>query len=191
MRTRTPLSLLAVACLLSLPETALAATQSQAFWSPYLVGAGIGLVSILAFLLSGQGLGASSAYMRTGGLIEQSLRGEDVVDTEFYRNHPPMVTWQWMLIAGAVLGALLASLLSGTFSWQWTPDMWRQAFSPNFLLRWLVALNGGFLVSLGARIAGGCTSGHGITGSLQLVSSSWLALICFFLGGVAVAFMLY
>lgn len=187
---RLPLVLFLL-CLLALPHPALAATQAESFWSPYLVGAGIGLVSILAFLLSGKGLGASSAYMRTGGLIEKSVRGEEVVDTEFYRDHPPMITWQWMLIAGAVLGALLASLLSGTFAWQWTPEMWREAFSANFLLRWLIALNGGFLVSLGARIAGGCTSGHGITGSLQLVSSSWLALICFFVGGVAVAFMLY
>jgi len=172
------------------PAPAYAAAQGG-MWSPYLVGAGIGLVSILAFLLSGSGIGASSAYMRTGGMIEKSVRGEEVLDTEFYRDNPPQVTWQWMLIAGVILGALAAALLSGSFAWQWTPEMWAAKFGPNFLLRWLVALNGGFLISFGARLAGGCTSGHGITGTLQLVISSWTALVCFFIGGAAVAFMLY
>lgn len=178
-------------CLMVLPAPAMAATSSETFWNPYLVGVSIGLVSILAFALSGRGIGASSAYMRTGGLIEKTVRGKDVINTEYYREHPPMFTWQWMLMAGVVLGALAASLLSGTFVWQWTPPMWSQVFSANFLVRWLIALNGGFLVSFGARLAGGCTSGHGITGTLQLVVSSWVALLCFFAGGVLVAFLLY
>lgn len=189
-----PKQLMATALLLALlalcPETAWAAA-GEGFWSPYLVGFGIGLISILAFLLSGSGLGASSAYMRTGGMLEKSLRGKDVVNTEFYQDNPPQVTWQWMLIAGVVLGALFAALLSGTFSWEWTPAMWSVKFSHNFFIRWLVALNGGFLISFGARLAGGCTSGHGITGTLQLVVSSWVALCCFFAGGVAVAYMIY
>jgi hypothetical protein len=46
---------------------------------------------------------------------------------------------------------------------------------------------GGTLVALGARIAGGCTSGHGISGALQLSVGSWIALLCFFIGGIGVA----
>ncbi|MEQ9814556.1 MAG: YeeE/YedE thiosulfate transporter family protein, partial [Azospirillaceae bacterium] len=40
-------------------------------------------------------------------------------------------------------------------------------------------------------LAGGCTSGHGISGALQLSVGSWVALACFFLGGVPVAMLLY
>jgi uncharacterized membrane protein YedE/YeeE len=46
-------------------------------------------------------------------------------------------------------------------------------------------LIGGFLVGFGARYAGGCTSGHSITGISNLNWPSLLATICFFIGGIA------
>jgi len=46
-------------------------------------------------------------------------------------------------------------------------------------------------MGFGARWAGGCTSGHGISGTLQLAASGWLAAICFFIGGIFAAVMLY
>lgn len=164
---------------------------SQGRWNPYVVGAGIGCISFLAFLFSGQGLGASSAYMRTGGMLEKGLEGKVAMDKEYYRKHPARITWQWMLIVGVLIGALGSSLLSGSFQWEWTPAMWTAKFSGNFLLRWLAAFVGGGMIGFGARLAGGCTSGHGITGTLQLNTSSWVALLCFFAGGSAVALGLY
>jgi uncharacterized membrane protein YedE/YeeE len=47
-------------------------------------------------------------------------------------------------------------------------------------------LFGGFLVGFGTRYAGGCTSGHSITGIANLNWPSLLATICFFAGGLAV-----
>jgi hypothetical protein len=47
------------------------------------------------------------------------------------------------------------------------------------------------LMAFGARLAGGCTSGHGISGTLQLSVGSWIAVLAFFVGGVAVALSLY
>jgi uncharacterized membrane protein YedE/YeeE len=55
----------------------------------------------------------------------------------------------------------------------------------------MVAFIGGVVLGIGARWADGCTSGHGISGTLQLVVSSWVAVICFFIGGVATAFLLF
>jgi uncharacterized protein len=54
-----------------------------------------------------------------------------------------------------------------------------------------VALAGGILLGLGARWAGGCTSGHGISGTLQLSVASWVAAACFFAGGILVAGLIY
>jgi len=54
-----------------------------------------------------------------------------------------------------------------------------------------VALLGGLLMGFGARWAGGCTSGHGISGTLQLSIGSWLAVMCFFAGGIATAMVLF
>lgn len=49
---------------------------------------------------------------------------------------------------------------------------------------------GGFLLGFGARYAGGCTSGHGITGLATLQKSSFVAIIGFFIGGLFVTHLL-
>jgi uncharacterized membrane protein YedE/YeeE len=47
------------------------------------------------------------------------------------------------------------------------------AWSP-YGLRAAVGFGGGLLMALGARLAGGCTSGHGISGTMQLSPGSWI-----------------
>jgi uncharacterized membrane protein YedE/YeeE len=70
--------------------------------------------------------------------------------------------------------------------------MWVARFGADSgLLRIVVALVGGALMAFGARMAGGCTSGHGISGTLQLAVSSWVAVICFFIGGIFAALLIY
>ena len=66
-----------------------------------------------------------------------------------------------------------------------------ERFGPAIAPRLLAGFAGGALMAFGARLAGGCTSGHGISGTLQLGVGSWIALLCFFAGGAAVAFPLY
>jgi uncharacterized membrane protein YedE/YeeE len=58
-------------------------------------------------------------------------------------------------------------------------------------LRAAIAFPGGMLMAFGARLAGGCTSGHGISGTLQLNLASWITVICIFIGGVVVALPLF
>jgi uncharacterized membrane protein YedE/YeeE len=53
--------------------------------------------------------------------------------------------------------------------------------------RYAVAFGGGFLMLLGARIADGCTSGHGISGMAQLAVGSTVAVAAMFAGGIASA----
>ena len=48
---------------------------------------------------------------------------------------------------------------------------------------------GGFLVGFGSRWAGGCTSGHGITGLATLQPASLLAVAGFFAGGLFVSWI--
>ena len=69
--------------------------------------------------------------------------------------------------------------------------MWVARFGDSIALRAVVALGGGVLMAIGARLAGGCTSGHGISGTLQLNLASWIAVVCFFIGGIAVAMLLF
>jgi len=164
---------------------------TQASWSPYLVGFGIGVLSWLAFLFSNHPLGVSTAFAKTAGMIEKSLRGPRVEEKPYYREHKPAIDWEWMLVLGLLLGALTSAWLSDTIRWEWVPSMWAGAFGSNVALRLAVAVFGGICVGFGARWGCGCTSGHGISGTLQLVLSSWLSAACFFVGGVATAFALY
>ncbi|HOI68130.1 MAG: YeeE/YedE thiosulfate transporter family protein [Methanothrix sp.] len=160
-------------------------------WSPYVVGAGIGVLNCFAFLLSDRPIGCSSAYARASGMIERAVRGPKVEAKAYYRKFEPVVDWEVMLVAGVVIGAFLSASLSGSFRMETVPPLWRERFGPDPILRIAAAFAGGVLLGLGARWAGGCTSGHGISGTAQLAASSWLAVICFFIGGVATAMLLF
>jgi uncharacterized membrane protein YedE/YeeE len=160
-------------------------------WSPYAVGIGIGVLSWLTFVLSDKPIGCSTAFARTSGMIERLFRGNKVLEKPYFKEFAPRVDWEWMLVVGAILGSFTSAKLSGQFKLDWVPSMWAAAFGPRPVTRVAVALLGGVLLGFGARWAGGCTSGHGISGTLQLAVSSWLAAICFFIGGIAAAFFIF
>ena len=160
-------------------------------WSPYVVGIIIGILNWLAFLLSDKPIGCSTAFARTSGMIEKIFRGKKVHDKPYYQQFVPHIDGEWMLVAGVLLGAFLSSILSGQFSFEWIPSAWQAAVDGNVFTRWIVALLGGIVMGFGARWAGGCTSGHGISGTLQLAVSSWLAAACFFAGGIITAMFIY
>ncbi len=160
-------------------------------WSPYVVGAGIGILSWIAFVLSDKPIGCSTAFSRTSGMIEKLWRGKKVHNKPYYQKFAPVIDWEWMLVVGVIVGAFLSSRLSGTFALEWVPAQWQAAVGDHAVVRWAVALIGGVMMGVGARWAGGCTSGHGISGTLQLAVSGWLAAMSFFAGGIAAAMLLY
>jgi uncharacterized membrane protein YedE/YeeE len=160
-------------------------------WSPYAVGAGIGVLSWLAFLLSDHPIGCSTAFARVAGMVEKSLRGKKAEDRPYFRKFAPEITWEVMLVLGVVIGAFASVKLSSEFGFTWVPARWQAAFGDSAFVRWLGALAGGTIMGFGARWAGGCTSGHGISGTLQLSVSSWVAVTCFFVGGILTAMIIF
>lgn len=161
-------------------------------WSPYLVGALLGVLSWLTFYFSDKPIGASSFYATLAGLIGRRFARRRTESLAYYQENPPAVNWEFMLVTAAMAGAFIAAFTGGELTLRWLPPMWEARFGADSLwLRALVALLGGGLMAFGARLAGGCTSGHGISGALQLSVGSWVALICFFIGGVAVAMPLF
>ena len=160
-------------------------------WSPYIVGAGIGLLAILTFLLSDHPIGVSTAIAKTAGMIEKLFRGKKVEDKEYYRENPPTIDWGWLFVGGLLIGAILSAQLSGDFRFEWVPPVWAEGTGFGVAARMIVALIGGVCLGFGARWGSGCTSGHGISGALQLVVASWISLVCFFVGGIAAAMFIY
>ena len=160
-------------------------------WSPYLVGALIGLLSMATFYFSNKPLGVSTAYARLAGLLGYLVSRPHTDSLKLYQEKKPMVEWEVMLAVGIVLGAFLAAYTGGELTAAWVPTMWAERFGSNLWLRISIAFAGGAVMAFGARLAGGCTSGHGISGALQLSVSSWIALACFFAAGVVTAMLMY
>jgi len=160
-------------------------------WSPYWVGVGIGILSWIAFVLSDKPIGVSTAYAQTSGMLEKILQGPQVEAKAYYRVYVPKVCWTWMLVVGLLLGAFVSAMTAGDFQLQWVPPFWENKFGYSPIIRWAAAFSGGVVLGIGARWADGCTSGHGISGTLQLVVSSWIAVICFFISGVVIAHIIY
>ena len=164
---------------------------SPAQWSPYLVGGLIGVLSWFTFWLSGKPIGASGAYAATAGLIGRLLAPVRTQRLKYFADNPPRINWEWMLVVGVIIGAFIAAQTGGDASGRWLPPMWVERFGDAIWLRLLVGFVGGMVMAYGARLAGGCTSGHGISGALQLSVGSWIALVCFFIGGAITAFLLF
>ncbi len=159
-------------------------------WSPYLSGILIGLLQIPAFLLVGTALGTSSSYVT---LVANLAGGVDpeINAIGYAARHLDGAKnwWQVALVVGIALGAFASSRLSGTvrsgISGIWASS--EEDGRPSH--RFAVAFLGGFLLLLGARIADGCTTGHGISGIAQLAIGSFIAVTTMFAGGIATAFL--
>ena len=160
-------------------------------WSPYLVGAAIGVLCWLTFYFSDKPIGASSFYAQLAGFLGKLIAPRHTASLTYFKDKPPQVGWGFVFVVGIIVGGAIAALTGGEFANEWLPPLWEARFGDSIALRAMIAFAGGMLMAFGARLAGGCTSGHGISGTLQLNLASWISVICFFIGGVAVAIPLF
>jgi uncharacterized protein len=119
--------------------------------------------------------------------------------------------WNLVFLVGAIIGGFIAGqfMSSGeavAISENTISDLAALGFAepesiqPNELFSWeslmtlkgfLVLAIGGLLVGFGARYAGGCTSGHAISGISDLQIPSIIAVVGFFIGGLVMTFGLF
>ena len=182
--------------LLCVSDCALAAEASAdpmaKHWSPYVCGALIGILAAATVLFSGKLLGISTAYARISGMLGLILAPDLTKRLEYFKNTKPIIEWEVMLFVGVIIGSFLAAWSGGTIQANLLPYTWVQRFGANSsTLRIIAAIIGGIFIAFGARTAGGCTSGHGISGTMQMSVGSWIALIFFFIGGMAVTIPIF
>ena len=169
----------------------------DAGWNPYLAGALVGLLAIASvcattqFLGKTSYLGASTTFVRAAGLVEQLIAADHVASNEYYTKEKVQVDWQFMLVLGIFFGALLASSTDKSFKLESVPPTWKKRFGPSIGKRAVGAFVGGVIAMMGARMADGCPSGHGLSGMMQLSVSAFAALALFFGVGVLVAHLVY
>ncbi len=168
-------------------------------WSPYLVGAGIGVLSWCTFYFMEKALGTSTSFVGLAGGGVCAIAPDHVAQNEYYLKEygakgggfRPIFDWQMALDFTLVAGAFLAAWLGRTFRTERVPTVWSERFGPSVAKRYAAAFLGGFILLFGARMAGGCTSGHGISGGLQLAVSSWTFFISMFISGIVTALALF
>lgn len=146
---------------------------SDKSWSPYVAGVLIGLLQIPAFLLINTAIGTSSSYVTMAGTLA-SFFDPGITAIDYVAKHLSggKNWWQVATVIGIAVGAFLSSRLSGLRRGAVSPIWTRALGTPSRGLRFALAFFSGFLLLMGARIADGCTSGHGISGMAQLAMGS-------------------
>lgn len=149
-------------------------------WPWWAGGIAIGLLVPALYLVSNTALGASTGYGTVLRLIPgiRSLKW-------IQKNFSDKYGWRLFLLAGMVIGGFLAARLTRapivTFQMGYL-TLPNAGLGPSAI--GLILFVGGFLLALGARIAGGCTSGHSIHGIANLHLSSLITSAAFFLAGI-------
>jgi uncharacterized membrane protein YedE/YeeE len=169
---------------------------SRKSWSPYVAGALIGVLSWFAFASVDKPIGITTAFEHTAALAERAVVPELEQKNEYFaakqaEGNSPKIGWEWMLVVGVFFGALLSAGLSGDRSPVTVPPLWECRFGPSKPRRLIAAFLSAALMMFGARLAQGCTSGHGISGTLQLSVSSWLFISVAFGVAIATALLMY
>lgn len=168
--------------------------KTNKFWSPYIVGTGIGLLSTATIYFMNKTLGTSSTYIHVVGFIESLLVPKHVADSLYFKNFyfdKPIIDWQFALVIGLFFGGLISSKLYNSYQTESVPSIWQKNFGNSFKKRALGAFIGGVLLLFGARFAGGCTSGKAISVGLQLGISAWIFIATLFIGGIITAKIFY
>lgn len=159
--------------------------------NPYIGGAVTGLLAVASVWIAGKFFGASTTFVRAAGFVEKFFNPSMVARMDYYIKEEPKIEWQWMFVTGVLIGSFLISLATKSFAIKAVPEVWRQRFGNSAVKRAVVAFCGGIIAMIGARLADGCPSGHGLSGMMQLSAGSLIAMVCFFAGGIVVARLLY
>ena len=158
-------------------------------WSPYVAGAGLGLVAAISLAVFGHRLGASGGIDSLAAFLGARLRPGSLYYSFVVQPH---LGWQPTLLAGLFAGSMSSSLAGGTLRARWLPEReWIEAFGPSRAKRLALAFLGAALVQFAAGVAGGCTSGLAVSGGVLMAPSAYLFMAAMFAGGMPTAYLVH
>lgn len=156
--------------------------------NPYLGGVLLGLVLLVAYYVSGRGLGASGAIKSTTVTIVDKLAPDYTENAAFYqdykKSHPqPMKNWLVFEMLGVLVGGLLSGAIAGRLKF-------KVEHSPKITSRrrLIFALMGGILFGYGSQLGRGCTSGSALSGMAVLSLGGFLSMAAIFGTAFALAY---
>lgn len=141
-----------------------------------IAGAGIAILNAFVIWYADRPIGASTFFP----YVADNVFG--VVDNDYFRQISKSGSWEVMFLAGGLLSGFVVSLIRNEFKIRMIHDNWKKYRGENTGRRAFWAFLGGFILIFGARMAGGCTSGHIISGGMQLAVSSLVFAVFVFAG---------
>lgn len=166
--------------------------SSRIDWSPYMAGIGIGVLSWIVFVVVATPIGITTAGSQVAGGVASLFVGQEAVQANpYWARNPLRLDYGTLFLVGTFFGALASALTSGRFRLESVPAVWKERFGPSPARRYAAAFIGGVIAMYGARMAGGCTSGNGISQGLQLAVVGWTFLAAMFATGLATAAVVF
>ena len=140
-------------------------------------GASIAAITLVLLWVSNHRLGISTGFEDVCSLV---------LDAPYFRR--PAVRdargWRLPFLGGLVLGGAVSAVLGGGWAPTWELGMFdeRIGWGPAGKVAWMFV--GGLFIGFGTRMAGGCTSGHGIFGLSNLELPSLVSTVSFMAAGL-------
>jgi uncharacterized membrane protein YedE/YeeE len=135
--------------------------------------------------VSNRVIGASTTYPYLADLLTGNT------DNAYFEKIKGPGSWEVLFLGGAFLAGLVISVLKKDFKLILLHNNWKQYKNNSPTSRIFWALAGGFLLIFGARMAGGCTSGHILSGGMQIALSSLVFAVFTFAGLLGTGWVFY
>ncbi len=113
---------------------------------------------------------------------------------KYAKNAANPLNYSFIFVIAMMFGAFLSSVTKGdkpTREQKHMPEIWRERFGDSRAKRYIVTFIAGFAVLFGARLAGGCTSGHMMSGMMQTALSGYLFAAGMFATSIPLAIFIF
>jgi hypothetical protein len=181
-------------------------------WNWKVSGVALAMAFLLAVLLV-KPIGVSTQFVILDGIVWDAISDDVVVKDEttktgysspnpylnksggkYAKNVANPMNYSFIFVLAMVIGGFVASKMQEEKTNKEdfiSPPVWRSKFGDTAFKRYVVAFIGGFLVLFGARLAGGCTSGHMMSGMMQTSLSGYLFAVGAFVAAIPTAIIMY
>lgn len=168
----------------------------------------LGAVFFAAVLLV-KPIGVSTQFVILDGIVADLVNPDFITQTDegytstnaymaksngaYAKNASNPLNYSFVFVLAMAAGAALSAYLRGGVSAdeKRLPAVWYANYGDTPMKRYALAFVGGFIVLYGARLAGGCTSGHMMSGMMQTALSGYLFAAGAFAAAIPVAMLMY
>ncbi len=181
---------------------------------PWKLGGALLALAFFAAVFFVKPIGVSTQFVILDGVIWDAINPRIVVEDatsksgyaspnlylnksggKYAANIANPINYSFVFVIAMMAGALISASLKGdkpqTPEQKAMPQVWRDRFGDSAAKRYIICFIAGFIVLFGARLAGGCTSGHMMSGMMQTALSGYIFAAGAFLSGIPLAILMF